>query len=256
MILPNKTYIQNEDLPWVVLINGLFADLTSWNDSIELLNEYNVLTYNGRGQGEAPVLDHAYDLDEQVEDLYQLIQSKNLKKIALIGLSNGGRVALKFASQYPELVWALVPCDTYGNVSTLLKLKLESWLKAHHEGGATLRFDVATPWVWGESLIDKNPELVSHYRELSKKSNENNIINLIKGALTGEVNLKKIKAPTLLIVGDEDLLTPVTQHIKLKNEITNSVLSVVRGGHASLLENPNIITKDIIPFLRSQNELV
>lgn len=249
MDLPYRKHIRGENNQWVVLINGLFADQDSWNESLNFLNNYNVLTYNGRGQGDAPRLTESYTLGKQINDLIQLLNHTGLEKFILIGLSNGGRVAMKFASLFPNKVEKLIVSGTYGNLSPLLSLKINSWLEAHNKGGAQHRFDVAAPWIWSESVLEKNPDLISIYREKSKKSDEQNIVNLISGALTGNVDVGKIQMPTLLLAGKEDLLTPVTHHNELASKIPDAKLKVVKGGHACLIEYPSIVKETIIPFI-------
>ncbi|MFT6603920.1 MAG: 3-oxoadipate enol-lactonase, partial [Bacteriovoracaceae bacterium] len=205
--------------------------------------------------GLAPDIDSPYDLDQQVLDLLELLKANDLPKVSLVGLSNGGRVALKFASLFPERCESIVSCDSYGNLNPLLKSKLESWLKAHRLGGSELRFDVALPWVWGESFLLKSPELVEHYRKRSKQALDSNIIGLIKGALSGSVELSKIYTRTLFLVGEEDLLTPPSLLQALSREVSGSRLKIIPGGHASIIENPESIKREILPFLKEAYEL-
>lgn len=249
MTLPFMKYIQNSKAPWVILINGLFTDQNSWDFTLKDLSKFNVLTYDGRGQGKGPLLEKTYELDDQVADLLELIKEHKIKRLSLIGLSNGGRVALKFASIYPDLVESLVVCDSYGDLEPLIKMKLESWLKAHEKGGNELRFDVSIPWVWGASFLKKKPELIEFYRQRSMTAKDSNIRGLLKGALSGSVDLSRIKAKTLFVVGEEDLLTPPQSHKELCKKVDNSKVEVVPGGHASIIENPENIKNIIIPFL-------
>jgi len=255
MGLPVKTYIHSSSAPWIVLVNGLFASKCSWSECLEYFENFNILTYDAKGQGEGPTLSKPYSLDEQVDDLKKVLEENNLKRVSLLGLSNGGRVALKFSSLYPKQVISVVACDTYAEITPIIKLKLESWLKAQENGGAVHRFDVAAPWVWGETILKTNSNLVQKYRDLAKNSNEDNSEFLIKGALSGNINLNSIVAPVHFVVGEEDLLTPVIHHKKLQKMVKNSELTVVPGGHASVLENPLSIRNSIMPFFRRQYEL-
>jgi 3-oxoadipate enol-lactonase len=255
MILPFTKHIESENAPWLILINGLFTDQKSWTKALDDLSGFNILTYDGRGQGEGPLLEKAYELNQQVSDLYNIISETKLTKVNLLGLSNGGRVALKFSSLHAKFVDKLVVCDSYGNLDPLIKIKLESWQKAHRKGGNELRFDVSIPWVWGESFLSRSPELVEYYREKSLKALDGNIEGLLKGALTGTVDLSKIKANTLFVVGEEDLLTPPSSHHRLAKQVENSRVEVVPGGHASIIENPESIKKVILPFLLESHEL-
>jgi pimeloyl-ACP methyl ester carboxylesterase len=61
---------------------------------------------------------------------------------------------------------------------------------------------------------------------------------LIDGAMSGDIALHEIGAPTLLVVGSEDLLTPVHSHKELAARLPRSEILVIKGGHASLLEHP------------------
>ncbi len=255
MGLPYTRHIHHKDTPWLVLINGLFTDQSSWDMALDDLSDFNILTYDGRGQGIAPDIESSYDLDEQVDDLLKVLMINDISRVGIIGLSNGGRVAMKFASLYPKRCDTLVICDSYGDLEPLLKTKLESWLKAHQQGGSELRFDVALPWVWGETFLKKRPDLVDYYRKRSKDAVDSNVIGLIKGALSGGVDLSKILTKTLFLVGEEDLLTPPNSQVILAREVTGAKLKVIPGGHASIIENPQSIKKVIIPFLRESYEL-
>lgn len=255
MILPHTTYINDRNAPWIVLINGLFADQGSWEKTLKDLSQFNILTYDGRGQGKGPDLNNTYSLDKQVSDLYNLVESLGLKDLVLLGLSNGGRVALKFSEVHPRLVSSVIACDSYGSLNLSLKMKLSSWLEAHLEGGSTHRFNIAMPWVWGETFMEKNSDLIEVYREKSKAAIDSNIVGLLKGALEGEVDLRKITARTLFIVGDEDLLTPMSLQRKMAEQVKNSFLLEVRGGHASLIEHPENVKESILPFIKESYEL-
>jgi 3-oxoadipate enol-lactonase len=255
MTLPFTKHISNSDAPWIVLINGLFTDQSSWDVALGELTGFNVLTYDGRGQGRGPVLLETYRLIDQVADLEELLTENSISRFSLIGLSNGGRVAMKYASLRPEQVESLVVCDSYGDLEPLISLKLNSWLKAHECGGNALRFEVSIPWVWGQSFLKSSPELIGYYREKSLEATDSNIKGLINGALSGGVDLKKIKAKTLFIVGEEDLLTPPSTQVQLSKEVEGSILKIVPGGHASIIEYPKSIKEVILPFLMESYEL-
>ena len=102
---------REKNAPTIVFINGLFAELTSFDPAITLLKErypdrFHLLRYNGYGQGElgqfkVEELAEPLTLLHFVRQLYQLLgEVKTTGPIYLLGLSNGGRVALKFAELY------------------------------------------------------------------------------------------------------------------------------------------------------------
>lgn len=143
--------------------------------------------------------------------------------------------------------------DTYAEISPLLESKLQSWKEANRLGGPGHRFNVASPWVWGESFIQEKSDLLDFYRKQSFLENTDVIEGLIDGALAGSVAIEDILVPTLLVVGEEDLLTPPFMHVKMLSRMKNARMSTVRGGHASLLEYPHSVKENIIPFLKEFN---
>jgi 3-oxoadipate enol-lactonase len=227
----------------LVLINGLFATLDSYDEFCTYLtNDFNILRYDCRGQGKSEKPVDGYSLNDHVDDLKQVLEENNItSKIFIIGLSNGGRIALEYSLQNPQNINAIAACDTYAEVTPMIKLKLQSWLTAYEIGGATHRFDVATPWVWGESLVNSKPELIEYYREDCDAFPAHVVNGLINGAQDSNINLEMLKVPTLYLVGNEDLLTPKFLHQEmLEKSLKCSPLSElieIQGGHASILES-------------------
>jgi 3-oxoadipate enol-lactonase len=241
-----------ENAQWVVLINGLFADLESYNLVVNFLSDdFHILRYDCRGQGQSPKPEGIYSLNDHVCDLDALLAELQIYSAHLIGLSNGGRIALEFARRNPALITSVVACDTYDKPSELLKLKLGSWLKAYELGGAYHRFDVATPWIWGESVIQSKPELVETYRKQATKLESHVLKGLVLGAMEGEIELCEVLCPVLFIAGREDVLTPPYLHEDMKKRCKKGKFRIVQGGHASILEYPQTIKTEVLPFLRS-----
>ncbi|OUR99598.1 hypothetical protein A9Q84_00840 [Halobacteriovorax marinus] len=247
---------KNDSAKWLVLVNGLFADLNSYDEVVKNLgDEFHILRYDCRGQGKSFKPDGIYTLSKHVEDLESLIKDLCIQDLTILGLSNGGRIALEFAKRNRDLVLGVVACDTYDKPSELLKLKLQSWLKAFETGGATHRFDVATPWIWGESLLQKNPSLIAFYRERAGEMEAHAVKGLIEGAMEGDVSLEAIHCPVFLVVGREDVLTPPFLHEDMCNKARAQSkkiqMRIVPGGHASILEYPLTVMNEILPFVRS-----
>ena len=253
-------HIKNESdqhRPWLVLINGLFASLESWNEVVENLSKnFRVLRYDGPGQGSGPKLEGTYSLEQLTRYLKELLDHLEIKEACFVGLSNGGRIALNFASLYPQRVSALVAADTYSRPSELLKRKLNSWLQANRIGGPTHRFDVATPWIWGESVVSERPELLDFYRERAALADDAVVEGLILGAMEDKaIDLNLVTCPVLLLAGKEDVLTPSFIHEEMGRYLALGEFKEVAGGHASLLEYPDTVEDVVGPWLVCQSHL-
>lgn len=226
----------------------MFADLTSFdNAAFYLKNKFELLRYDCRGQGLSPKPNVVYTLEDNVLDLHELITKLNLSNFVLVGLSNGARIALEYARRFETT--AVVACDTYDVPSPLLKAKLGSWLRAHEESGPLHRFDVATPWIWGEETFALKGELILSFRDSAGLTLDHVAKNLILGAMESSIEISEIDCPVLLIVGSEDLLTPVFYHEAMLKKLKDGELKIVKTGHASLLEKPMIMDQTIIPWI-------
>jgi len=214
-----------------------------------LRDHFQVIRYDCRGQGSSDKPESIYTLNDHVEDLENLIEDYKLSNIILIGLSNGGRIAMEYSIRHFDKVKALVVLDSYDEPTPMLKAKLNSWKMAHEVGGPLHRFDIATPWIWGEEVFNSKHELLLSYREKASTLRPHVVKSLIDGALQTNIDLTKLKTKTLLICGEEDLLTPPFNHQKMLTKLTDGKLIIVPGGHASVIELPNIMEKFILPWL-------
>lgn len=240
----------NESKPWIVLINGLFAGLRSWDQHISFLEpQFNIARYNGPGQGESLHLESVPTLSDQVMILKEILDHIEVEKPYLLGISNGGRVALKFAEIFPERVERVISLDTYDKLVPELKMKLESWLEASKAGGNDLRFKVSTPWIFGESFLKDEFEKVKVFQTLNRNKPQLIGERLIESALLDEqIDIGKISVPVNFFVGEEDILTTKEMHLEMARKCPQSSLGYLKGGHASVLEYPDNMQRILESF--------
>jgi len=90
----------------LVLIHGWAVDRRMWVHQLPVLRRrFRVITYDRRGFGQSTC---AANLEHEVEDLKAILAHLAVPKVAIVGMSQGGRIAIRFASQHPEWVSALV----------------------------------------------------------------------------------------------------------------------------------------------------
>lgn len=226
-----------------MFVNGLLTDRGSWAAHLPYFADYRCLTWDCRGQGRSskPPAD-AYPVAEHGRDLAGLLDALGLAEpVSIIGLSNGGAAALHFASRAPTRVRALVLAGAYARTDVALRLKLRSWLAAMAAGGATLRFDVATPWIWGPGFLAEHVEQLATWRERGLAFDVAAAGRLIAGAIDHELDdaaLARIAAPTLVMVGEHDLLTPPAMARAIVDAVPHARLELLPGlGHAAALEH-------------------
>jgi 3-oxoadipate enol-lactonase len=242
------------DRPVLVLINGLLTDQASWKAHLPTLTErYRVLTWDCRGQGDSDKPEEGpYTPADHADDLARLLDELGVDRVALLGVSSGGCVALEFATRWPERVTAAIVANAYGAADTALQVKLRSWLMGMEAGGGPLRFDVATPWVWGSSFLNKRYEALLPFREQGSTLPVYAVRHLISGAMQHDVldRLERVTAPVLLLTGAEDLLTPGWYSKAIAERLRSARIQMLEQvGHCMFLEDPERFTAAAIRFL-------
>jgi 3-oxoadipate enol-lactonase len=247
--------------PTVVFINGLTMDLNGWLLQVEPFSRnYRIVRYDCRGQGGSDRPDAEYSQEMHAEDLSSLLEKLDIPRAHIIGLSNGGMIAQHFAIRYPEKTGALVLVDTCSYVDTLLELIITSWIKSAEAGGSGLRYDVALPYLFSEEFTKKNLERMMALKEMNLAINPvKSVVSLSKASMRHDLRerVSEIKAPTLIIAGEEDILVPVKYSRILREKIENSTLVILKNcGHVPPIEKPGEFNQIVMRFLKDHDNLL
>jgi 3-oxoadipate enol-lactonase len=247
--------------PPVIFINGLTMDLNGWLLQVEPFSrKYRMLRYDCRGQGGSDKPDAEYSQEQHSDDLHGLMEKLEIPRAHIIGLSNGGMIAQHFALRHPEKTGALVLVDTCSYVDALLGLIITSWIKSAEAGGSGLRYDVALPYLFSEEFTKKNLDRMMAMKDINIAMNPvKPVINLSKASRSHDLRdrVSEIKAPTLIIAGEEDILIPVKYSRILKEKIKNSTLVTLKScGHVPPIEKPDEFNRIVMSFLGDHDYLL
>ncbi len=242
------------DAPVVVLINGLLSDTTRWALQVPALAPYfRVLTYDCRGQGQSDKPAGPYPQIQHAHDLHALLTTLDIERAHLVGLSNGGTVAMTFALEYPTMTERLVVTDSFAYADAVMRAKLRSWLVAQEHGGLVARYDVMIPWIWGRKHLAKAEYLLPLGRELVARTDPDGARNLIVGTMDYDIRerLPSITQPMLVIVGREDILTPPWYSSEIARLVATARLVELEDvGHDPPSESPTLFNGLVLAFLR------
>ncbi|HEY50947.1 MAG TPA: alpha/beta hydrolase [Dehalococcoidia bacterium] len=233
----------------------------SWEPQVRFFSRrYKVITYNHRGFPPSDVPEKAsdYSQDILVEDLYQLLRHLGIKEAYVGGCSMGGNIALNFGIAHPEMSRALIMvatgAGTTGRDTFVPKLEgmaqqveTVGW-KALAEQYAhepnRIQLQRKDPRGWREFVDD-----------LATHSNEGSA-NLIREVIIKrppiselEAELKKLRIPALIMVGDEDEMCLDPALIMKKNLPGAGLLVLPQSGHVINLEEPDIFNRALLDFL-------
>jgi len=242
------------DKPALIFIHGFPFNQTMWKDQVELSEpRFRVITYDQRGHGQSGLGNGRYMFEFFVDDLLGLMDRLKIDKAVLCGLSMGGYVALRMAERHPEKILGLVLCDTKSEADPDAgKLKRASDLRLIQEQGLEAFADKFSKAVLAPSHV-KNIALYDRVRGMILGNPTEGVqATLIALATRTDTtaSLNRIQVPTLILVGEEDVVTPPASAAAMHDRIPNSQMALIpQAGHMSNLENPAVFNSHLLAFL-------
>jgi 3-oxoadipate enol-lactonase len=231
-----------ESGPAYVLVNGLtqYAELwTAYRDAL-VAKEFRVATFDllGQGQSDKPAL--FISQADQVDALHQLIGELGNRPVFLSGISFGGLIALRYAITHGDRLAGLVPMSSFAELSPQLLLLGNALRTALILGGTSYLQDLLLPMnlsdAWLKPMLGK---LDAVKRQGWLVNDVYALQNLMESFIDFEPltpQLKLIKAPTMILNGEFDFLTPRALHETLRVHIPNSSLVIIPNAcHAFIL---------------------
>ncbi len=242
------------DVP-IVLLHGFPLDKRMWEPQAEALSgEFRVIAPDLRGHGESQATPGPYTMELLADDLNAFLDALGVGQVVLGGFSMGGYVAFAFYRKHPERVANLLLLDTRpqpdseeakGGRETMAQL-------AESEGAAPIAERLVPRLLCADTVANRQ-DVVDCVTAMITECSVEGIAGDLRGmALRGDSSdlLPNIGVPTLLVVGDQDVITPPAESQNMASVIPNATLVEVSGaGHISNLENPDAFTGAIHDFL-------
>jgi pimeloyl-ACP methyl ester carboxylesterase len=221
--------------------------------------EYRVIIFDNRGTGRSDKPETPYTMKMMAADARGLLDAIGVDQAHVFGVSMGGMIAQEFALNYPDKVMSLIlGCTNCGGKQSVFSTQ-EAMAVLFGPEMAKLTVEEAArqiaPWLWTKAFIDKHPEAVEIYVDITMKypTPPHGFAcqaQAIMGHNTYE-RLPQIKAPTLVIAGDADRLIPPENSKILASRIPNAELVMLeKSGHDFFGDAAAEAIGAILDFLR------
>ena len=241
--------------PAVLLLHGYPFNRSMWREQADALKaNYRVITPDLRGLGESSATQEPATMDKMAEDVAALLDELQVERAVLGGLSMGGYVAFAFYSRFQTRVRALILADTRPQADTdeAKRDRLSQAQKILKEGMESIADDfmkkVLTP-----ATLSQRPEITERVRAMIVTTKPQGAASALRGMAARRDQtdlLPEIAAPTLIIVGNEDRLTPPRDAELMHKEVRGSRLEIIEGAsHLSNLEQPEKFNRAVKDFL-------
>jgi pimeloyl-ACP methyl ester carboxylesterase len=202
------------------------------------------------GAGDPP----AASVDDYAADVLDLLDTLHVEEAVIGGLSMGGYVAFALFRHAARYFQGIVLADTRspGDSPEAVEGRKRLIAVAREKGPAAVA-DEMLPKLLGETTRREQPAVTDRVRELILSSSPEGIVGAITALMTRPDStplLPSIHCPALILVGEEDTLTPVSMSRDLQRGIAGSELAVIRrAGHLANLEQPDAFNAELARFL-------
>ena len=241
--------------PVVVLLHGYPFNRSLWRDQVTALQQnHRVLVPDLRGHGESAIVPGPSTMELMAGDIAALLDKLDITQASIGGLSMGGYVALAFYRRFPSRVQSLILAATRAqadNDETKRNREVQA-TKARQEGMEGIA-DALLPKLITADTVTKRPEIVKHLRGMMASTNPEGAAAALEGMAIRQDQtsfLSQIVAPTLILVGSEDAITPPVDAELMHRAIAGSRLEIIKGaGHVVNLEKPEEFNAALGKFL-------
>jgi len=233
--------------PSILLMHGSGLTHIVWSlhEQFYASQGFNILSVDlpGHGNSEGPSLESIEQISNWVKSLMNVL---GIKKIIIIGHSQGSLVGIDFASRYPDLISSLVL------VAGSYKMPVNQDLINYAEAGDEKAVLLMMKWGYegSKAFIGGNPvkKIINSSREIREVLAVD--LNACNNYKDGKESLEKINCPTLCIFGDLDKMVPLEVGNKMVSMIKNSEKKIINNcGHMIIFEKAFEMRKSVKEFL-------
>lgn len=240
----------------IAFSHGLLWNTQLFAPQIEALrSRYRCVAWDHRGQGRsAGDRRHAIEMELVFQDAVQLIEALGTGPVHFCGLSMGGFVAMRVGARRPDLIRSLILVETSADPEPAENVGRYRLLTA------VTRFlhprvvaSSVAPIMFGDSFLSDPTRARERARYIELMTARRDIWKSVNGVIDRPgvyEEIRRITAPTLVVVGDEDKATVPAKSERIRDAIPGAKLvRIPRAGHSSTVEEPEAVTAAIRGFL-------
>ena len=241
--------------PAVLMVQGLGADKHGWDlQRVALVPHYRVIALDNRGAGRSDKPLGEYSLEQMADDAMSVLDAEGVEAAHVVGASMGGAVSQIIALKHPGRVRSLtLACTACRNPAWRREL-LEEWATKATEQGMGEMAREAARWVIGPRSFRRVWPLLGWFGPLALGRPTHAFVAQVRAILAVDdsmsAELANFAMPTLVLVGNQDILTPRGDSEELAELIPNSELVVISGAaHGLMVEHASTFNRLLLDFL-------
>jgi pimeloyl-ACP methyl ester carboxylesterase len=244
----------------VLMVMGLGGTHHGWDlVRTDFARRHRLVLVDNRDAGESDEASGSYGLGEMAGDALAVMDHLGLERFHVVGASMGGAIAQHLALQAPTRVSSLVLASTWGRTDPFLAAVLNGWRVMVERLAPEAFLAAQSPWAFTARYFQEPaPELAKWQAEQigraplkSVAAYQRQIDACLAHDLLGMLML--LRTPALVVVGEDDILTPPRYGRTLAASLPRGEVVLVPGsGHACFLETPKAFADRVLRFLGKQ----
>lgn len=246
--------------PPVVLLHPFPASHDLWKPAAQaVVSKYRVILPDLRGHGDSAVGDGPVTMEKHAADVARILDAEQIGRAVFAGVSIGGYALFEIWRKCRERVAALVLCNTKAQADTpeARAARLQSASDVT-ERGVEPFFESMLPRLMGKATHTTRPDLVEGALRMMRKMSPDAVAMVQRGMAARPdsiATLTTINVPTLIVTGDEDVLTGLPDAELMRQNLPSARMKVIaKAGHYSPWEQPEDVGHLLREFLDSTHK--
>jgi 3-oxoadipate enol-lactonase len=239
--------------PPLVFMHALGWDHRQWLHEIARYRDrYRVIAADTRGHGASTQSAGPYTLRGFADDWQSMLDGLGVTSACLVGFSLGGMIAQYMAIDHPERVAALVLVSTVCRFDSGVRRAMEDRIAINQELGAQAAAEAVAKSLFTEEFRQSEAAFLNKFYAWRVAQSQQCIVDSIRATFGLDTceRLSRLKMPSMVIVGDQDVATPPSAVKDLTRHLTHVHIEVVEGaGHMLTIERPKEFVRILDGFL-------
>lgn len=241
--------------PAVLMIQGLGADKHGWDmQRFVLAAKYRVVALDNRGAGRSDKPFGHYSLEQMADDAIAVLDHVGIDTAHVVGASMGGAISQIVALQHPERVRSLTLACTACRNHPWRRELITEWATRASERGMGAMTREAARWVIGPRSFRRLLPAFGWLGPLAMGRSSHAFVAQVRAILatdeTMAERLGEITVPALVMVGNQDILTPRGDSEEIAERLPDAELVVISGAaHGFMVEHATTFNRVLLQFL-------
>ena len=245
----------------LLLIHGLGTDHLGWiMQRPALAKDFRCIAIDNRGSGRSDKPIASYELTDLASDALAVLDAEGVESAHVVGASMGGVVAQILAVTRPDRVRSLVLACTACNMGEWREELFREWIERAPVLGMRRFMTENLNWLIGPRSMRRLWPIANVIGIMASRSPSHGVVNQLRALLSVDQSLMSelatITAPTLVVVGSQDILTPVADSEQVASMIPGAEFAVIRGAaHGLMFDHARTFNSMLLDFLETQTAL-